>query len=193
VRISGGQNRGRILSVPKGQDIRPTSDKVRQAIFNSLLHEGLPMDAQVLDMFCGTGVLGLEALSRGAQFCTFIDKSAESIACCKQNIALLGLQAQSTVFQKDSTKIGEKKLDYLPATLVFLDPPYRQGLVLPALRDAVKEGWLAAGAICVIESEKDADLFVPEVFTMVKCKVYGDTRIVICRYGANPLLSKMPL
>ncbi len=192
MRITGGQYRGRIINVPKGKDIRPTSDKVRQAVFNSLLQYGLPQDAQVLDMFCGTGVLGLEALSRGAQFCTFIDKDRNSVRCAEQDIAALDVNAQCKTICKDSTKLGERALNYLPANLAFLDPPYRQNLVLPALMSAVKQGWLAADALCVIEAETGTEIFVPEVFTMVKRKKYGDTQIVICRYGANPLSSTPP-
>lgn len=186
MRITGGQYRGRILHVPKGQDIRPTSDKVRQAIFNSLLQYGLPQDAQVLDMFAGSGVLGLEALSRGAQFCTFIDRDAKSIQCVKQNVATLGVGAQVKTIVKDSTKLAEKALNYLPANLAFLDPPYRQALVMPALDKAVKHGWLAADALCVIECEKDFKLYVPEVFSLVSRKEYGDTQVIVCRYGASP-------
>lgn len=188
MRITGGEYRGRIISVPKGKDIRPTSDKVRQAIFNSLLQYGLPEGAQVLDMFCGTGVLGLEALSRGAQFCTFIDKSPDSLRCAKANIKALGVEAQCKVIQKDSTRLGERALNYLPANLAFLDPPYRQELVLPALMAAVKHGWLAAGALCVIEAEKEHDVFVPDVFSMVARKKYGDTQIVTIRYGSRASL-----
>lgn len=187
MRITGGHHRGRIISVPKGQDIRPTSDKVRQAIFNMLFQYGLPGGAQVLDMFCGTGVLGLEALSRGAQFCTLIDKSPDSLRCARQNIKALGYEAQCKVLQKDSTKLGERALNHIPANLAFLDPPYRQALALPALMAAVQHGWLAAGALCVIEAEKDADIFVPDVCSLVKRKTYGDTQIVICSYGAPPL------
>lgn len=185
MRITGGEYRGRILNVPKGMDVRPTSDKVRQAVFNMLAPYDLPQGAQVLDLFCGTGALGLEALSRGAQFCTFIDKDQKSILCCKQNIEALGTKAQCKILKKDSTKLGEKALNYLPANLVFADPPYRQELVLPSLMTAVKHGWLAADALCVIETEKEANVFVPDVFTMVKRKKYGDTQIVICRYGVS--------
>jgi len=187
MRISGGQFRGRVLSAPKGKDIRPTADKVRQAVFNSLLQYDLPRGAQVLDMFAGTGLLGLEALSRGAQFCTFLDKNSASIRCCEANIAGLGVQAQSSVITGDATKLGVRALNYLPANLAFFDPPYRQELVLPAMMAAVKHGWLAADALCVIEAEKDAAIYVPDVFTMVKRKLYGDTQIVMCRYGASPM------
>ncbi|MCB9990372.1 MAG: 16S rRNA (guanine(966)-N(2))-methyltransferase RsmD [Rhodospirillales bacterium] len=184
MRITGGQYRGRIIAVPKGKDIRPTSDKVRQAVFNSLLHYGLPDGAQVLDLFCGTGVLGLEALSRGAEYCAFNDKNADSLRCAQQNIKALGLEAQCRTMHKDAGKLGEKPLNLIPATLVFLDPPYRQALVLPALEAAAKHGWLAPGALCVIECEKEADIYVPPVFSLVKRRLYGDTQIVFCSYGA---------
>lgn len=184
MRITGGEYRGRVINAPKGRDIRPTSDKVRLAVFNSLLQYGLPDGAQVLDMFCGTGVLGLEALSRGAEFCTFIDKSAESLRCARQNIDGLGAGARSKSMQKDATSLGDKPLNQIPANLAFLDPPYRQALVLPALSGAAKHGWLAAGALCVIECEKGADIFVPEVFSLVKRRLYGDTQILLVSYGS---------
>ncbi len=190
MRITGGQWRGRQVSVPKGRDIRPTADKVRQAVFNSLQRYDLPQDAQVLDFFAGTGVLGLEALSRGAQFATFIDTSPAALECCRQNVAALGAEAQTKILKKDSTRLGDTALNYLPATLAFLDPPYRQGFVLPALMVAVKRGWLAAGALCVIECEKDETLYLPEVFALLKRRLYGDTQIVIARYG--PGLAGIP-
>lgn len=189
MKITSGKYKGRIIAAPKGLDIRPTADKVRQAVFNSLLSHDLPEGAQVLDMFAGTGALGLEALSRGAAFCTFIDKNPVALKCLSRNIQALGLSSCSKVLAKDSTKIGEKALDFLPADLVFIDPPYRQNLALPALMAAVKDGWIAAGAVCVIEAEKQTDIFVPEVFTLLAKKKYGDTQVVFCRYGASPFAS----
>ncbi len=185
MRINGGHYRGRKLIVPKGKDIRPTADKIRQAIFNSLLQYDLPRGAQVLDAFCGTGALGLEALSRGAEFCTFIDKSRDSLQCCQQNIKALGIEAQCKTINKDASKPSGKALDMIPATLAFIDPPYRQNLILPTLETMVKQGWLAVNAICVIEAEKQTDIFVPDVFSLLKKKNYGNTQIVFCRYGTS--------
>lgn len=183
MRITGGEHRGRILAVPAGQDVRPTTDKVRQAIFNMLLQYGLPEGAQVLDMFCGTGALGLEALSRGAEFCTFMDTGQKALDCAGRNIDTLKAAPRCRVMRQDATRLGQRPLNHIPATLAFLDPPYRKSLVLPALMAAVNHGWLAAGALCVIEAEKDTDVFVPEVFTLARRKLYGDTQIVLCVYG----------
>lgn len=185
MRITGGHYRGRKLIVPKGRDIRPTSDKVRQAVFNILLQYKLPRGAHVLDLFCGTGALGLEALSRGAEFCTFIDKSRESLHCCQQNIKALDVEAQCKIMNKNGENTSEKPANMIPVNLAFIDPPYRQSLVLPALESLVKNGWLAVNALCVIECEKDVQLYVPEIFTLIKRKTYGDTQIIICRYGTN--------
>ena len=192
MRVTGGQFRGRILHVQKGKDIRPTSDKVRQAIFNSLLQYQLPEGAQVLDLFAGSGALGLEALSRGAQFCTFIDKDRSSIKCCERNIDTLDLKNQSKVINTDSTSLKEKALNYIPADLAFFDPPYRQDLVLPSLMSAIKHSWLKAGAICVIEAEENTDVFVPEVVSLLKRKKYGSSQVLFCRYGTG-IASSEPL
>ena len=129
MRITGGLHRSRKLETPKNDAVRPTSDKVRQALFNMLNSRGLVRDAVVLDAFCGTGALGLEALSQGAARAIFIDKAKSSTDLCHQNIETLNVGDQSCVLLQDSAKI-KLRPDGIPhVELVFLDPPYRKGLV----------------------------------------------------------------
>lgn len=184
MRIAGGQFRGRSLNVPKGNSVRPTTDKVRQAIFNALNSRGWIAGAVVLDLFCGTGALGLEALSRGAARCTFIDNSPPSIKACKANIQSLNVQAQCEVVVKDvrtlSYNRGEK------STLLLLDPPYRQNLVFPALEILAANSWLADGAGVVVDCEKGAEERLPPGFTLLDVKTYGDIKVLLAQYtGVN--------
>ena len=172
MRISGGEYRGRQITAPKGTDVRPASDKVRQAVFNSLLSRLDLEDIQVLDGFCGTGSYGLEALSRGAGFCTFIDKSRKSIEVCKDNIRALELETSAQVMCADVTRIFPKDPTITPADLVFLDPPYRRNLLLPALQHLRTSPWTHEKTLYVLECEKDLILDFGEP------KIYGDVQIV---------------
>ena len=156
MRIIGGTARGRQLITPDGQDIRPTSDKVRLAIFNALFSRGGVVDKVVFDAFCGTGALGCEALSHGAAKAIFCDLSKVSLSLAKQNAADLGLTDGAHFAQKDATKLGERPAATPPATIIFLDPPYRKGLIQPTLDALSAGGWMADNAIIVTESEKDA-------------------------------------
>ncbi|MEM7680297.1 MAG: RsmD family RNA methyltransferase, partial [Pseudomonadota bacterium] len=125
MRIVAGLYGGRRLQVPKNRDIRPTSDKVRGAIFNALASRGVVDGVRVLDLFCGTGALGLEALSRGAVYCTFVDKVRESLDLAKANTASLGADELAAFLLQDATKISDMPEPY---DLVFLDPPYGKDL-----------------------------------------------------------------
>jgi len=178
MRIVAGVYGGRKLQVPKGRDVRPTSDKVRGAIFNTL---GGYLDfdgAYVLDAFCGTGALGLEALSRGAWHCTFIDKARSSLDLAKQNAQDFGAIEHCAFKVADAGKVHlNRQFD-----LLFLDPPYRQGLIDVALAHLVQQGALREGAICVLESEKRAEIDFPEGLEFFKDKDYGDTRVTYLRY-----------
>ena len=129
MRIVAGTHRGRILKTPTGSDIRPTSDKVRQAVFNTLNSRGAVVDAVVLDAFCGTGALGLEALSQGAEAAIFMDISATSLNLAKANATLLREEEASSFLLKDAGNPGQRPPSIPPATLLFLDPPYRRNLV----------------------------------------------------------------
>ena len=137
MRIVAGRFKGRALKAPPDARLRPTSDKVRQAVFNILEHRDLTdgfalENARVVDLFAGTGALGLEALSRGARYCLFIDDAAESRALIRDNVEALNLTGASKIWRRDAAKLGP--LDTLaPFDLAFLDPPYRKGLLAPAL------------------------------------------------------------
>lgn len=169
--------RGRRLYVPKGQDVRPASDKVRQAVFNMLAAYGLPEGAHVLDGFCGSGAYGLEALSRGASGASFIDLNIEP---CRKNVEALGLNDVSHLLRKDILKPGPRPEAISPAALVFLDPPYRRSLMSAALRALKEGGWWADDCLFVLELEKNAS---PDLAGMAveKEKTYGDTKILTVR------------
>ncbi len=184
MRITGGRVKGRILSTPKGLLIRPTSDRVREAIFNILGQDlsGL----SVLDIFSGTGSLGLEALSRGAGYAVFIDRLRESIDLIKKNIDLCGYRDSGMALRRDLARGGipwghpllMKQFD-----LVFLDPPYSKNLATPILAGLSKGKRLSNGARVVVESGKAASL--PLSFPsleMVDARVYGDTKINIYEF-----------
>ena len=176
MRIIGGSARGRQLKTPTGQDIRPTSDKVRLAIFNALFSRGGVVDKVVFDAFCGTGALGCEALSHGAAKAVFCDLSRVSLSLAKENAAALGFAAQSEFILKDAAKIGDRPATSAPYDVVFLDPPYRKGLVAPAL-DALKAGdWLAPDALIVIETEGEAKP-LEGYGDITFDKTYGETKV----------------
>src|SRR5256885_127116 len=129
MRVVGGRLRGRALAAPKSQAIRPTVDRLREALFNILVHAyGDPISgARVLDLFAGTGALGLEALSRGAAFALFVDDGAEARALLRENVAALGLGGVTRIFRRDATKLGEAH-PVPPFDLAFADPPYGKGM-----------------------------------------------------------------
>ena len=186
MRITGGEFRSRKIDAPEGNDVRPTSDKMRQVIFNMLVKYSLPVDAVVLDIFCGTGALGLEALSRGATFCAFMDQSRESLQFCRRNVGALGAlgaDGRAALLHKDALKPGTRD-DKIPAAgLVFLDPPYRKNLVFPALAALAAGGWIADNAICVAETEEEALSSAPEGFTLLDTRAHGGTKIMFFRCG----------
>src|SRR5215213_5989233 len=157
MRIVGGRLRGRVLAAPKSQAIRPTADRLRESLFDILMHAyNDPVSgARVLDLFAGTGALGFEALSRGAKFAQFVDDGAEARALLRQNVEALGLAAITRIFRRDATKLGPVH-PVEPFSLVFLDPPYGKGLAEKALTSAREGGWLTDAALIVIEETVDA-------------------------------------
>lgn len=159
MRITGGKFGGRKLAAPGDDRVRPTSDKVRQAIFNILEHQdfGVTLEgARVADLFAGTGALGLEAISRGAAFCLFVEDAAASRALIHRNIEELGLTGVSKIWRRDATQLGAMAPGAGgPFDLVFLDPPYRKNLVAPALASLSEGGWLAPGALLIVETAGD--------------------------------------
>ena len=190
MRITGGAWRGRMLAGPRGQGdaaaLRPTSDRLRETIFNILAHGlGDPVTgARVIDLFAGTGALGLEALSRGARFALLIDDGAEARALLRANVEALGCGGATRVFRRDATRLGAA-----PAgdgfSLAFLDPPYGKGLAGAALAGLRDGGWLAPGALCVVEESAAAEVVVPEGFDVADERGQGDTRLLILRQAAR--------
>ena len=137
MRVVGGRLRGRAIAAPKSKTIRPTADRLRESLFNILTHafDDPVTGARVLDLFAGTGALGIEALSRGAAFVQFVDDGAEARALLRENTATLGLGGTSRIFRRDATKLGDAH-PAAPFSLAFLDPPYGHGLATAALAAA---------------------------------------------------------
>ena len=186
MRIVGGRLRGRGLAGPKSPAIRPTADRLRESLFNILMHAyGDPVsDARVLDLFAGTGALGLEALSRGAVFALFVDDGAEARALLRENVAALGLGGVTRIFRRDARKLGMAH-PVEPFSLAFLDPPYGQGLAEKALASAREGGWLTPDALVVVEEATKAGFAMPEGFSELERRRYDDTEFIILRFGAN--------
>jgi 16S rRNA (guanine966-N2)-methyltransferase len=181
MRIVGGRHRGRVLAAPKDRAIRPTADRLRESLFDILIHaHNDPVTgARVLDLFAGTGALGLEALSRGAAFALFVDDGAEARALIRENIASLGLGGATKIFRRDATKLGANSL--APFSLAFLDPPYGRGLAGRALVAAYAGGWLAAHALIVVEEAAGATFLTPKGLSEIDRRPYGDTQLVFLR------------
>lgn len=179
MRIIAGIARGRRLIAPEGDAIRPTSDKVRGAVFNSLKSKIDIEGLHVLDCFCGSGALGLEALSRGAAHCTFIDNARASLDLAKENAQHLKFENADFIF-RDATKLKENRGE--KASLAFLDSPYKKGLVLPALAALHAGAWLKQGAICVAETEKSFHGIFEKPFSVIDEKSYGDTKVWFLRH-----------
>lgn len=184
MRIVGGRHKGRPLKAPRDARVRPTSDRTREALFNILAHGDFGTfaleSARVLDLFAGTGALGLEALSRGASYCLFVDDHAESRGLIRTNAETLGETGRVKLYRRDATKLGERQGSAGPAfDLVFCDPPYGKGLGTAALSAALAGGWLAPDAVCVLEEAGEADIPCPDGFHEVNRRRYGETQIVI--------------
>jgi 16S rRNA (guanine966-N2)-methyltransferase len=180
MRVVGGRLRGRTLAAPKSQAIRPTADRLRESLFNVLIHAyGDPVaGARVLDLFAGTGALGIEALSRGAAFTLFVDDGAEARALLRENVAALGLGGASRIFRRDATKLGPAH-PLEPFSLVFLDPPYGRGLAEQALASAHAGGWLTADALVVVEEAVKASFAPPDAFVERERRRFDDTEIIV--------------
>jgi 16S rRNA (guanine966-N2)-methyltransferase len=183
MRIVAGKFRGARIEAPKGLTTRPTSDRVRQALFNVLEHGAPQFDfanARVLDLFAGSGALGLEAMSRGARFCLFVEESADARASIRRNVEALSLTGATKIWRRDATRLGEAGT-MQPFDLIFLDPPYGKGLGPKALQSAADGGWIRDGAIAVLEERADAEVELPEAFQALDTRLYGETKIVVMR------------
>jgi len=187
VRITGGQFRGRALAEPPDDRVRPTSDKVRQAIFNILAHNdfGFELDgARAIDLYAGTGSLGLEALSRGAAFALFVDDSAESRGLIRTNVEALGLTGATKIWRRDARDLGPMAAGAGgPFSLAFLDAPYRKDLTAPALASLRAGGWLTPGALAVAETADDEALRA-EGYRLLDRRSYGETAVHI--FASSP-------
>jgi 16S rRNA (guanine966-N2)-methyltransferase len=184
MRITGGQAKGRLLASLRGWNIRPTSDRVREAVFNLIGQDATGF--KVLDLFAGTGCLGLEALSRGASSSLFIDNSVQSIRLIKKNLARCGYESLGFAWKKDLSKGLPRKHPLLKEKfdLIFLDPPYEKEMIPPLLGELSHRDLLASPSIAVAESFKTETL--PGVLGrlhMVSSRTYGETRISIYHFG----------
>ena len=186
MRIVAGRFKGTALAAPKSDATRPTSDRLRETIFNILAH-GLNVDlegARVLDLFAGTGALGFEALSRGARHCTFIEEAVAARGVIRRNMETLGLNGVAKIFRRDATRLGDPgTID--PFQLVFADPPYGKGLGEKALVSAASGGWLVPGAICVLEERSSVQIEIPDGFTEEDRRVAGDSQVLFLRFGGG--------
>lgn len=184
MRVVAGSLRGRPLATPSDMAIRPTSDRVREAIFNILAHglaEVSLEGARVLDLFAGTGALGIEALSRGAKFCLFVEEDTQARGLIRENVEAFGLTGVTKIYRRDATDLGPA-VNRGEHSLAFLDPPYGHGLAEKALAAAARGGWLADGALCVVEESKDATIELPAGFVLVEKRTWGDTSVSFLRY-----------
>lgn len=195
MRIVGGRHRGRRLAAPEGTVLRPTADRTREALFNILCQGrldwrpepaaggaapgGNPLaGARVLDAFAGTGALGLEALSRGAGFATFMENQAAALNACRNNIEALGESARAEVLRCDVLRPPRPKA---PCDLVLMDPPYNQDLAPPALSALQRAGWLAPGALAAVELMAKEPFVAPDGFEVLDERKYGKARLVFLR------------
>jgi len=181
MRIITGKFKGATIEAPKGLATRPTSDRVRQALFNVLEHGAPAVDFEglrVLDLFAGSGALGLEALSRGARFCLFIEEDASARAAIRRNVEALGLTGATKIWRRDATKLGPANTAS-PFDLIFCDPPYGKDLGGTALAAAVDGGWVSDGAVAVLEERAGMAPAWPAPLAEIDRRRYGDTEIAI--------------
>jgi 16S rRNA (guanine966-N2)-methyltransferase len=180
MRIVAGKFRGKQLDTPKSDDIRPTADRVREAVF-SIIGSRLGPNLsghRVLDLFAGTGAMGLEALSRGAETCVFVDTGIEARGLIRGHIESFGIGGQTKLLKRDATDLGPVERTR-PATLVFADPPYGRGLGERAIAAALAGGWIDKGALIVLEERKDVEIIAPEGSEIVDRRDYGDTAVTL--------------
>lgn len=184
MRVVGGAFRGRALAAP-GRDwggaahLRPTSDRVRESIFNLLAHgpyDAAPEGRRVLDLFAGSGALGVEAMSRAAR-AVFVDDHAPARALIRENVERFGLTGSTKIWRRDATRLGPLRGEAFD--LIFLDPPYGAGLADAALASAAEGGWIAPAALIVLEEAASAE--TPAILEALDRRAYGESRITIAR------------
>lgn len=183
MRIVAGKYKGRTLQTPTGQQTRPTSQRVREALFNVLQHNAFDIElegARILDLFAGSGALGIEALSRGAAYCIFIDEALPARAAMRENIDALGLGGQTRVFRRDATRLSPAG-NLGAFDIVFADPPYDGHLGEAALTSILKGGWLKPSGIFVLEERKTAEINLPENVEILDQRSHGEAQVLIIR------------
>ncbi len=186
MRIVAGKFRGRALAVPEHEGLRPTSDRVRESVFNILAHGIADFSiagARVIDLFAGTGALGLEALSRGASYCLFVEDSAEARALIRRNVEAFGLTGETRIFRRDATDLGQAG-NMEGYDLAFLDPPYGKGLGDKALAVLAEGQWLKPGAVAVLEERSETEVALPAGLHEIDRRSWGDTEVRFLRYVA---------
>ena len=183
MRIVGGTSRGTALVAPPGEATRPTTDRVRETLFNILAHTHADnlVGARVLDLFAGSGALGLEALSRGASFALFVDEAGPARAAIRRNIEAIGALGSTRVWRRSAISLGASPVP--PFHLVFLDPPYRKGLGERALANAAAGGWLHPGALAILEEAEDAAPDAVDGFEPVDTRRIGQTALTFWRFA----------
>jgi 16S rRNA (guanine966-N2)-methyltransferase len=184
MRIVAGKFRGKALLSPEDESIRPTADRVREAVFNILASRmGPNLDGKrVLDLFAGTGALGLEALSRGAAYVVFVDIGAEARGLIRDHIEAFGAGGITKLLRRDATQLGPAG-SIRPFDLIFLDPPYGKGLGEQALVSARDGGWLAPGAVIVLEESRDVAVDLPPGFVLDDRREYGAAAVHFISLG----------
>lgn len=186
MRIVGGQWRGRKLLSPESQTIRPTTDRMRESLFNILEHNYEVADTVLLDLFAGTGALGFEALSRQARFCLFVDQGKESAKIISAQQRVFSCEQRSYLVQRDATNLGHflsvQNVAPSPFNLVFCDPPYGRGLGERALVSCLDGGWLQHEALVIVEEKADYAFQWPQGFESIDSRIYGESQLVFGRF-----------
>ena len=187
MRIIGGKFSGRRIIAPRGMTARPTTDRTRESLFNILTaRDDVDFEgARVIDLFAGSGALGFEALSRGAAWCLFVETDAAARGAIRDNVEALGLFGATRIHRRSAATLGAKPAGVGPPfTLAFLDPPYRKGLAAPAMETLRSGGWLAPGALAIVEQAKDETPAAAAGFAEHDRRIYGETQIGV--YLFNP-------
>jgi 16S rRNA (guanine966-N2)-methyltransferase len=187
MRIIGGDFRGRRLLAPSGQAIRPTGERAREALFDVLEHGAPPVrHARFLDLFCGTGGIGLEACSRGAAEVLLVEHDRAALKLARANIARLGAPANVRLLARDASRLGAAPD---PFDLIFLDPPYRSGLAGATLGAVAQGRWLAADARVIVELGATEDLDLPAGYTLERARRYGSAKFLFLRHAGGATAS----
>jgi 16S rRNA (guanine966-N2)-methyltransferase len=183
VRIVGGEFRGRSLAVPKSNAIRPTADRTRESLFNILSHaypEAID-GTRMMDIFAGTGAVGLEGASRGCRHVLFVESSVEGRGLLWENIDALGLHGRTRMLRRDATDLGSVG-NLEPFEFLFADPPYGEGLGEKAFKAAADGGWLVPGALAIIEERADVVVDMPPAYLFLETRTFGDSKMHFYRY-----------